>query len=173
MTFGTLAQDVLAQIIRFMAHRSRNALVATVVAVGVLGWAATVRAGTRTHSAVRIGPIPAHIPRLWGAAALGTLIGLDPKRKEAEIRLRCGWYFTPKRKVLRRVWKVSLRGMSFNFETYPNGPASGIANTIGLGEWERIVRHDGWFGELWLRSGPDQPFLSDGPRTDICGGALG
>jgi len=124
---------------------------------------------------VAIGPIPSSVPTLFGVAALGKLVALDPKAKEGEFRLRCGWYFTPKRRIRPGLWKVSLRGVSFNSETYPNGPASGIAHSVSVASWERGVRLEGWTGELYLKLGRGfyAPFLSNGPGTDICAGVLG
>jgi len=134
-----------------------------------------------THS------ISSSVPTLRGAVALGTLVALDPKADVAEFRIRCGWYArrgkpseqlatVALRKLQPGLWKVALRGFAFNMETYPNGPASGIANRASLSVWERYVRRFGWRGTLFLASGwsgPYFPYLSDGPTTDICRGVLG
>lgn len=122
-----------------------------------------------------------YVPELRGAVAVGTLTALDPKSAVAEFRIRCGWYaargkpadrdaWVPKRKVHPGLWKVVLRGVWFNMETYPNGPASGIANHVTLRDWERYSARVGWSGSLFLAG--RQWGLSDGPRADICGGVL-
>jgi hypothetical protein len=136
------------------------------------------------HDRVPVHPIPSAVPALHGAVALGTLVALDPKADVAEFRLRCGWYAArgkptdlratiPKHKLRPGLWKVALRRFSFNTETYPNGPASGIANATTLNAWERYASRFGWHGTLFLPSGWATPFLSDGPTTDICRGVLG
>ncbi|MDE3190304.1 MAG: hypothetical protein KGL94_05730 [Acidobacteriota bacterium] len=125
--------------------------------------------GNGPHVAVR--PIGANVPTLRGAAALATLVALDPKSGEAEFRVGCGWYYKPKRRVRLGLWKVPLRGASFNLESYPNGPASGIAHSVSITTWERQVLLHGWSGTLWF--GPGRPYISNGPTTDICGGVLG
>jgi hypothetical protein len=121
---------------------------------------------------------------LHAAVALGTLVVLDQKSDVAEFRIRCGWYAArgkpndpqatmPKRKLHPGLWKVALRGFAFNTESYPNGPASGIAHGTTLKTWERYVIRTGWTGTLFLPSGWSKPFLSDGPTTDICRGIFG
>jgi hypothetical protein len=136
-----------------------------------------------------VGRIPAHrvaasVPTLHDAVALGTLVALDLKSDVAEFRIRCGWYAArgkpaglratvPKRKLHSGLWKVALRGFAFNMETYPKGPASGIANPATLNIWERYAARFGWRGTLFLAAGWSKPFLSDGPTTDICHGVLG
>jgi hypothetical protein len=128
--------------------------------------------------------IPSTVPTLRGAVALGTLVALDSKVDVAEFRIRCGWYSrrgkaseqlasVPLHRLRPGLWKVFLRGFSFNMETYPNGPASGIANPTSLNVWERYVARFGWSGTLFLPSGWNEPFLSNGPTTDICRGVLG
>lgn len=116
--------------------------------------------------------IAAAIPTLRGAAALATLVAIDPRANVAEFRIGCGWYYKPKHRVRRGLWKVPLRGVTFNWETYPNGPASGVAHTLSRRAWETLARLHGWSGTLWL--GPGYPaYISDGGTTDICGGVLG
>jgi hypothetical protein len=133
---------------------------------------------------VPVHPIGISVPVLHDAVALGTLVALDPKSDVAEFRIRCGWHAArgkptdpqatmPKRKLRIGLWKVALRGFAFNIETYPNGPASGIAHTATLKAWERHAAHTGWTGTLFLPAGWSKPFLSDGPTTDICHGVLG
>jgi hypothetical protein len=131
--------------------------------------------------------IPSTVPTLRGAVALGTLVALDSKADVAEFRIRCGWYArrgkpseqlatVPLRKIRPGLWKVFLRGLSFNMESYPNGPASGIAHTTSLNVWERYAARFGWRGTVFLAtgwSGPFVPYLSAGPTTDICRGVLG
>jgi len=133
---------------------------------------------------VPVRSIPSTVPALRGAVALGTLVALDPKADVAEFRIRCGWYARrgkptdpeatmPQRKLRPGLWKVALRGFAFNVETYPNGPASGIAHDAAINAWERYVVRAGWTGTLFLASGWNAPFVSDGPTTDICRGILG
>jgi hypothetical protein len=144
-------------------------------------------AASATHR--NLGPVPVHaiessVPALHNAVALGTLVALDPQSDVAEFRIRCGWYAargkpadpqatTLKRKLHPGLWKVALRGFDFSIETYPNGPASGIAHTATLKAWERYAARTGWTGTLFLPFGWNKPFLSDGPTTDICRGDLG
>ena len=128
------------------------------------------------ETARRARPVPVHtiasnIPALRQAAALGKVVAIDPKADVAEFRIRCGWYYKPKRKVRIGLWKVELRGLSFGWETYPTGPASGISHAVSLKTWERQAELHGWSGTLWLATG--NPYISNGPTTDICGGVLG
>jgi hypothetical protein len=156
--------------------------------LGVLTSVATVgtaACGTRGSAGrVAVHPIESSIRALHDAVALGTLVALDPTSDVAEFRIRCGWYAArgkptdpqatmPKRKLHAGLWKVALRGFAFNAETYPNGPASGIAHGTTLNAWERYVTRTGWTGTLFLPLGWSKPFLSDGPTTDICRGVLG
>ena len=106
-----------------------------------------------------------------GAVALGTLVAIDPVAHVAEFRIGCGWYIRPKHKTRIGLWKVVLRGLSFEFETYSGGPASGINHTESLASWERSVERTGWSGTLYLAL--SHGFLTDGPTTDICAGVLG
>ena len=114
---------------------------------------------------------------LRNAAALGTLLRIDPVRRLAEFRIRCAWHFAPKKKIRPGIWQVSLTGLSFEFETYPNGPASGISHDEALGRWERDAMQFGWVGTIYLTKIPHpmprNGYLTDGPATDICGGILG
>lgn len=158
------------------------------VTIGVLlsGTAVdTAASGTRGNvGRVPVHPIGVSVPTLRNVVALGTLVALDPRSDVAEFRIRCGWYAArgkptdsqatmPKRKLRAGLWKVALRGFSFNAETYPNGPASGIAHEATLKAWERRAARLGWVGTLFLPAGWNNPFLSDGPTTDICHGVLG
>jgi hypothetical protein len=128
--------------------------------------------------------IPSTVPTLRGVVALGTLVALDPKTDVAEFRIRCGWYARRGKptdseatialhKLRPGLWKVDLRRLGFNAETYPNGPASGVAHDTALNTWERYSVRAGWAGTLFLPSRWSNPFLSDGPTTDICHGILG
>jgi hypothetical protein len=137
-----------------------------------------------TSGRVPLHPIASTIPELHDAVALGTLVALDPRSDVAEFRIRCGWYAArgkptdpeatmPKRRLHPGLWKVALRKFAFTFETYPNGPASGIAHEATLNAWERYVAPIGWTGTLFLPFGWNEPFLSDAPTTDICRGILG
>jgi hypothetical protein len=118
-----------------------------------------------------IHPIPTAVPTLRNAVALGTLVAIDPGAKVAEFRIKCGWYIDPKRKVHLGLWKVALRDLAFESESYPNGPASGISRAESLGSWERGAERKGWSGTLYLS--PSSGFLTNGPTTDICAGVLG
>jgi hypothetical protein len=138
----------------------------------------TAAAETPRHSRpTPIHVIAASLPTLRNAVVLATVIAIDPKADVAEFRIKCGWYLKPKRKVRIGHWRVALRGLSFEFETYPNGPISGINHTESLKQWERSVRAFGWSGTLYLsthlRSVAPDGFLTDGPTTDICAGVLG
>lgn len=147
--------------------------------------AGTATSGTqRNLDSVPVHPIGSGVPTLHNAVALGTLVALDPKSDVAEFRIRCGWYAArgkptdrqatmPKRKLHPGLWKVALRGFAFNIETYPNGPVSGVAHEASLKTWERHTARAGWTGTLFLPFGWNEPFLSDGPTTDICRGVLG
>ena len=115
--------------------------------------------------------VPSSIPTLRNAVALGTLVLLDPKTGVAGFHVTCGWYVKPKRRVRVGLWRVALRAVQFNWETYPNGPASGVAHTVSISTWEDLAKHDGWSGTLYL-AGRSQ-FLTNGPTTDICAGVLG
>lgn len=141
-------------------------------------------AGVLAATGVPLRPIPPTVPTLRGVVALGTLVRLDPKADVAEFRIRCGWYARrgkatgshttmPLRKLRPGLWKVPLRKFAFTVETYPNGPASGIAHPTRLKAWERWVARSGWIGSLRLPSGWSHPGLSNSPTTDICRGVLG
>jgi hypothetical protein len=157
------------------------------LALGVLSVSPVGTAATETRwnvGRVPVHPIQTTVPALHNAVALGTLVALDPKSDVAEFRIRCGWYAArgkpsdpeatmPKRKLHPGLWRVALRGFAFNIETYPNGPASGIAHAATLNTWERYTARTGWTGTLFLPGGWAKPFLSDGPTTDICHGVLG
>jgi hypothetical protein len=148
-----------------------------------IGLLLVMATGALAANRVPLRSIPSTVPALRGAVALGTLVALDPKAEVAEFRIRCGWYAgrgkptDPQatiavRKLRPGLWKVPLRGVVFNVETSPNGPASGVAHPTSLNGWERYVTRSGWTGSLWLASG-SKPSLSDGPTTDICRGILG
>ena len=174
------SQPALASVLADNPHVTRTWCLACSTIALLLASATGVLAA----NGVPVRSIPSTVPALGGAVALGTLVALDPKADVAEFRIRCGWYARrgkptdpqatmPQRKLRPGLWKVALRGFAFNVETYPNGPASGIANPTPLNAWERRVARFGWTGSLWLASGWSKPFLSDGPTTDICGGILG
>lgn len=118
-----------------------------------------------------IHPIPTNLATLRDAVARGTLIAIDPRARVAEVRIKCGWYIRPKRRTRAGLWRVPLSGLTFEWESYPNGPASGISHTESITSWERRAEHNGWSGTLYLstRNG----LLTDGPTTDICAGVLG
>jgi hypothetical protein len=131
---------------------------------------------------VRVGPIDPATRTLTGAVALATLVAVDPKSKLAQFRISCGWYaakappssadaWLARGKVRPGLWNVKLGRVSFNWETYAAGPASGVAHTVSLKMWEQGVKLQGWSGTLWLAS--RNPFISNGPTTDICRGVLG
>ncbi len=124
------------------------------LALGLFLSVTVVRAAASvTHS--NVGRVPVHriptsVPALHGVVALGTLVALDPKSDVAEFQIRCGWYAIrgkpsdrqptmPKRRLHPGLWKVPLRGFAFNIETYPNGPASGIAHPATLKTWEQYA----------------------------------
>ena len=103
---------------------------------------------------------------------MATLVAIDPKAQLAEFRVGCGWYYKPERRVQLGLWKVPLRGVTFNWETYPNGTASGVAHSISLKTWEELARLHGWSGTLWFGPGYP-PNISNGGTTNICAGVLG
>lgn len=142
-------------------------LLVTVALLGTTTAASEPAAPTRPV----VHPIPARVPTLRDVVALGTLVAIDPGAKLAEFRVKCGWYLKPKRKVRLGIWKVALRGLTFEWESYHNGSASGISHTESLRSWERVAERKGWSGTLYLS--PSKGFLTDGPTTDICAGLLG
>jgi hypothetical protein len=111
------------------------------------------------------------VPLLRNAAARGVLVGLDPTMMTAEFRITCGWHYSPKRRLHPGLWKISLRGLRVSFETYPNGPASGIAHSETVRAWQGNALRHGWFGALYLSR--TEPAMTNGPTTDICAGVLG
>jgi hypothetical protein len=144
------------------------------IAAVVLICLAVTTAAADTPSHPRPTPVRAiapGLPTLRNAVALATVVALDPKADVAEFRIKCGWYLKPKHKVRIGHWKVALRGLSFEFETYPNGSTSGINHPESLKQWERSAEGFGWSGTLYLSR--NNPFLTDGPTTDICAGVLG
>jgi len=159
---------------------ARAVLLLTVVTtLAVLVVIAGVAAATPR---VRVGPIDPARRTLKGAIALATLVAVDPRSKLAEFRISCGWYAAPgpasstrawlaKGKLRPGLWNVNLRGVSFGWETYPNGPASGIWHPVSLRTWERQAELHGWSGHLWFATRNGE--ISNGPTTDICGGVLG
>jgi len=110
-------------------------------------------------------------PVLSNAVALATAVAIAPGGHVAEFRLRCGWYLHPKRRVRPGLWRVSLNGAAFSFETYPNGTASGISHTETRRQWVRMTEGSGWSGTLHLS--PTGSEIGNGPTTDICAGVLG
>jgi hypothetical protein len=147
---------------------------ASLIAAIVLICSVATTAAAETPRHPRPTPVRAiapDLPTLRGAVALATVVAIDPKTDVAEFRIKCGWYLKPKHKVRIGHWKVALRGLSFEFETYPNGPSSGINHPESLKHWVRSAKAFGWSGTLYLSR--HDPFLSDGPTTDICAGVLG
>ena len=134
-------------------------LAVTTAAVG----ASTPRPGIHT--------LPADLPTLRNAAARGMLIAIDPRARLGEFRIKCGWYLHPKRRTRSGLWKVPLTGLTFEWESYPNGPASGISHTESFASWRQRAEQHGWSGTLFLSK--NNGFLTDGPTTDICAGVLG
>jgi hypothetical protein len=153
-------------------HNVRAISAAAIAAAQALvssGWAHAEAPAPRPS----VHAIPAAIPTLRGAVALGTLVAIGPGAREAEFRIGCGWYVAPRRRVKLGLWKVSLRGVGFNLESYgKNGPGSGVAHSVGLRTWESYVLQHGWSGALWLTS-DSQPYITNTPTTDICAGQLG
>jgi hypothetical protein len=114
--------------------------------------------------------------------ALGALVAVNRQTDVAEFRISCGWYakpggpsdpraLVPSHKLQPGLFRVSLRGGTFNIEAYSVGPASGVANTVTLKAWERMAR-TGRTDSLYVPSGSAGPSLSDGSTTDICLGVL-
>jgi hypothetical protein len=160
---------------------ARAGLLLTVVTTFAVLLATPGVAATPPHA--RVGPIDPARRTLKGAIALATLVALDPRSKLAEFRISCGWYairapassrnaWLVKGKVRPGLWNVSLRELSFDFESYPNGPISGINHTESLEQWEHSAEAFGWSGHVWvaLRNNGE---IGDGPTTDICHGVLG
>jgi hypothetical protein len=119
----------------------------------------------------RVGAIPPSVPTLRNAAALGALVRVDPKRRLAEFRISCGWYYKPKRRVHRRLWKVDLRHLTFGWESNLSNAGAGHVETVSLKTWEHRSELRGWSGTLRLTGRGGN--LSNGPTTDICAGSLG
>jgi hypothetical protein len=108
---------------------------------------------------------------LRNAAANAVLVALDPATARAQVRLTCGWYYAPKRRVAPSLWNIDLHGAGFAWESYPSGPASGISHQESRARWERQALLHGWSGTLrFTKQGLS---MSDGPTTDICAGVLG
>src|SRR5690349_15477702 len=72
-----------------MAERLPSVLV-IVVAVSSL-----VAATSSGAPGPTVGPIPASVPLLRDAFALGTLVRIDPRSASAEFKISCGWYYAP------------------------------------------------------------------------------
>jgi len=145
-------------------------LVAALVALAV---ELPAPAAMRPTPHVAVGPIPSIIPTLQNAAALGTLVRIDPKRALAEFRISCGWHYSPRAKVHLGLWKVHLAHLTFGWESNSANPASPSATvtSISLRDWEHRAEQRGWSGTLRLtRQAGD---VSNGPTTDICAGVLG
>lgn len=119
----------------------------------------------------RIGPVSPAVPLLRNAFAFGMLVRLDSAAAVGELKISCGWYYTPRRKLRAGLWKVRLRGLTFGWESNPAHPGRGSVATVSLRTWERRVRVDGWSGSVRLRRGGGS--LSNGPTTDICTGSPG
>jgi hypothetical protein len=88
-----------------------------------------------------------------------------------ELKVSCGWYYAPRRKLRAGLWKVRLRELTFGWESNPAHPGKGSVATVSLRTWERRVRVDGWSGSVRLRHTGGR--LSNGPTTDICAGIPG
>ena len=144
-------------------------ILAVVTALAVL--LTTVAAHGATPPRPAIHALPANLPTLRNAVALGTLIALDPHAHAAEFRVTCGWFFHPKHRARPGLWKVDLGGLAFEWESYPDGPASEINHTESFASWRRRAEQSGWSGTLYLSR--SNGFLTDGPTTDICAGVLG
>jgi hypothetical protein len=146
-----------------------------IVRVGVCLISAVVLsvASAQASGPVAVGSISSTIPSLRNAAAIGTLVRLDPRSHTAEFRIKCGWYYSPKKRIRRGLWKVSLQRTSFGWETNPENPAAPDAHVraISRGSWERLATSRGWSGSLRLM--PPTGDISNGPTTDICAGVFG
>src|SRR5437764_6202585 len=105
------------------------------------------------------------VPTLRNAAALGTLVRIDAPRGLAEIRISCGWYYSPKEKIRVGLWNVDLRHLSFAEESNPANMAAGHVNSVSRQSWEHWAAVRGWSGTLSLRERGG--YLSNGPTTDI------
>lgn len=121
---------------------------------------------------IAIGPIPREVSELRGAAARAALIRINPNGTEAEFRVTCGWFLSPKKRIRKSLWRVSLPGSIFEWETNPANPAAPQAAVIQIPRkvWVGRVKFGGWRGTLLLRGRFRQ--FSNGPSTDICGGVL-
>jgi hypothetical protein len=136
------------------------------------GWLVVVTAtALAAGTAAYVIALPSGIRVLRNAAALGTLVRIDPESGFAEFRVSCGWYYTPRKKVRPGVWRVDLRHLDF-------GSASNLANlaqshvqSVPLKKWQEDAKQRGWSGTLRLSDGGGG--LSNGPTTDICAGVLG
>jgi hypothetical protein len=152
---------------------AHNAAVRSLDCTGACG--GVTHPGFQNHPVVAT--IPSDLPRLRSAVALGTLVALDGQRSVAEFRISCGWHATKGGRATSKLrpglFRVPLRGFGFNVETYPAGPASGVANEVSLSTWERWASRSGWTGQLYVYPGLTRPWLTDGPTTDICHGVLG
>lgn len=120
---------------------------------------------------VVVGPVPARVPVLRNAAALGSVVRLDPAKHEAEVRVSCGWHYTPRTRVQRGLWTISLRNVALEWETNAAHPSAGHVVRVSLAEWEHLVESRGWHGTLRLKATGGS--LSNGPTTDICAGVFG
>jgi hypothetical protein len=143
-----------------------------IVRVGLCLISAVVLSVARAQASgpVAVGSIASTIPSLRNAAAIGTLVRLDPRSHTAEFRIKCGWYYSPKKRIRRGLWKVSLRRTSYGWETNPENPAAHV-RAISRGSWERLATSRGWSGSLRLTAPTGD--ISNGPTTNICAGALG
>ena len=134
---------------------------------------ALVVADAQASGRVPVGSISATTPSLRGAAAIGTLVRLDLRSHTAEFRIKCGWFYAPKKRVRSGLWRVSLLHKSFGWETDLGNPAAPDAHVqaVSLSTWERLARSRGWSGSLRLLTPTGN--ISNGPTTDICAGTLG
>jgi hypothetical protein len=123
------------------------------------------------HHPVAVGVISSKVPTLWSAAAIGTLIRIDPSSHFAEFHVSCGRYVPTMRQVGPGFWKVNLRRATFGWETSPTNMSEGSVQSVSLIRWATWARQEGWKGSLRLYG--RGAWLSNGPTTDICAGVLG
>jgi hypothetical protein len=144
------------------------ALAAVALAVGLSIAMRPANSGSRSGAAAN----STELPRLQDAFALGTFVRLNRASAVAVFRIKCGWHYTPRRKIRPGLWRVSLRGLKFGEYGYARGNfAGGTMNEMSSTQWERFAGRPGWSGSL--RLGERSGYIADGPTTDICGGVSG